>query len=77
MSDLPEVNPVKKKHIRDEADKPIAERLYFNRDDSRIFVRRKGLCSWTMNFGNKWSWLVLVLECAAIWGVILLANQLK
>lgn len=33
-------------------------RIYANTDDLNIFIKRKGLCSWTMNLGNIWSWII-------------------
>ena len=44
----------------------INRRIYCNRHDPRVIVKRTtGLNSYTMNLGNKWTWifnaLVLVL----------------
>ena len=42
-------------------------RLYFNPDDLNIFVRRgPGLYAWTMNLGNKWSWVIMGAEVLVI-----------
>ncbi len=36
----------------------ITGRLYFNREDKRMIIKRpqSGL-GYTMNFGNKWTWI--------------------
>lgn len=37
----------------------ITGRLYFNREDKRIIIKRpRSGSGYTMNFGNKWTWIV-------------------
>ena len=37
----------------------IAGRIYFDRKDKRIIVKRtQSPFSCTMNFGNKWTWII-------------------
>ncbi len=40
----------------------ITGRLYFNRQDKRVIIKRpqSGL-GYTMNLGNKWTWIFSVL----------------
>lgn len=66
---------MKRKYTQEEVDKLIKGKLYFNKNDLNIFVRRKGLYSWTMNFGNKWSWLIVILEWIVIWGIVNLIDR--
>lgn len=64
---------MKRKYTQEEVDKLMHGRIYVNTNDLNIFVKRKnGLGSWTMNFGNKWSWFIVLLEFIIIFGVILL-----
>lgn len=49
---------MKRKYSQDEVERHMLGRIYINRDDLNIFVRRKGLYAWTMNLGNKWSWII-------------------
>ena len=40
----------------------ITGRIYFNREDKRLIVkRRNNECSWTMNLGNKWAWALYII----------------
>lgn len=40
----------------------ITGRLYFNREDKRVIVRRpRSGFGYTMNFGNKWTWVFSIL----------------
>lgn len=59
---------MKRKYTRQEVlDRMIGTSLYFNPDDANIFVRKRwGICAWTMNMGNPWSW-------AIVGGIVLLA----
>lgn len=46
-------------------------RLYFNREDKRVIIKRprSGL-GYTMNFGNKWTWIfhiILVIIIIILW----------
>lgn len=66
---------MKKKYTQEEVDKLMHGRIYINTNDLNIFVKRKnGLGSWTMNFGNKCSWLIIFLELIVIFGVIMILN---
>lgn len=49
----------------------LTGRLYFNREDKRVIIKRprSGL-GYTMNFGNKWTWIfhiILVIIIAILW----------
>ena len=40
----------------------ITGRLYFNREDKRVIVKRpRSGFGYTMNFGNKWTWVFSIL----------------
>ncbi|MGL4736267.1 MAG: hypothetical protein ACRCW2_02320 [Cellulosilyticaceae bacterium] len=62
---------MKRKYSQEEVEKCMSGRLYINRDDLNIFVRRKGVYAWTMNLGNRWSWIIMCGEVLVI--VMLLA----
>ncbi len=49
---------MKRKYSDEEVKKHMLGRIYCNNDDRNIFVKRKGLFSWTMNLGNAWSWVI-------------------
>lgn len=40
----------------------LTGRLYFNRDDKRVIIKRpqSGL-GYTMNLGNKWTWIFSIM----------------
>ena len=40
--------------------------LYFNPDDPALFVTKRYGVGYTLNFGNPWSWAVLVLIVLAV-----------
>ncbi len=61
---------IKRKYSEDEITQLMTGRIYFNRNDSAIYVRRKGLGSWTMNLGNGWTWIILAGELVAIFVVL-------
>lgn len=42
----------KRKYSQEEGDPAMSGRIYINREDARIFVRKRGLYAWTMNLGN-------------------------
>lgn len=64
---------MKRKYSQEEAAKHMSGRIYINTDDLNIFVRRKGIGSWTMNLGNKWSWVIMGAELLLIVVAILIA----
>lgn len=67
---------MKRKYSQDEVDQLMHGRIYINRDDSNIFVRRrKGLYAWAMNLGNKWSWIIMCAELLVI--MIILSSVLR
>jgi uncharacterized membrane protein len=45
-----------------------------NKKDTRIFLERGDGLGWTLNFSNKWSYLVLLLLIAVIIGCIVWIN---
>ena len=51
---------MKRKYTREEVDRLMSWwGLYANPDDLNIFVRKKRRpYAWTMNYGNKWSWVI-------------------
>lgn len=58
---------MKRKYSQEEVEHHMTGRLYFNPDDLNIFVRRgPGLYAWTMNLGNKWSWVIMGAEVLVI-----------
>lgn len=62
---------MKRKYSQEEIMKQMSGRIYVNTDDLNIFVRRKGVGSWTMNFGNKWSWVIMGVELLIIIMIVL------
>ncbi len=37
----------------------LTGRLYFNREDKRVIIKRsRSGFSYTMNLGNKWTWII-------------------
>jgi uncharacterized membrane protein len=44
----------------------IFGRLYFNRADPTLFVERRMGLGYTLNLGNPWSWLVMIVFVIAI-----------
>lgn len=63
---------MKRKYSQEEAAQRMSGRIYVNTDDLNIFVRRKGIYSWTMNLGNKWSWIIMGAELFLIVIVLLI-----
>ena len=49
---------MKRKYSQEEVQQRMMGRIYCNKDDLNIFVRKKGLYAWTMNLGNVWSWVI-------------------
>lgn len=49
----------------------LTGRLYFNREDKRVIIRRpRSELGYTMNFGNKWTWIfhiILVIIIVILW----------
>ena len=40
----------------------ITGRIYFNREDKRLIVKRPhNESSYTMNLGNKWAWALYII----------------
>lgn len=40
----------------------LTGRLYFNREDKRVIIKRpRSGFGYTMNFGNKWTWIFYVI----------------
>ena len=44
----------------------IVGRLYFNRADPALFVERRTGLGYTLNLGNPWSWLVMIVFVVAV-----------
>lgn len=64
---------MKRKYSQEEVYQHMSGRIYINADDLNIFVKRKGICSWTMNLGNKWSWIIMGAELLFIVLILLIA----
>ena len=39
----------------------LTGRLYFNREDKRVIIKRPGGFGYTMNLGNKWTWIFNII----------------
>ena len=63
---------MKRKYSQEEVHQKMSGRIYINADDLNIFVKRKGGCSWTMNLGNKWSWIIMGIEILFISLILLI-----
>lgn len=63
---------MKRKYSQEEVNQHMSGRIYINTDDLNIFVKRKGICSWTMNLGNKWSWIIMGAELLFIALILLI-----
>lgn len=64
---------MKRKYSQEEVQQRMMGRIYCNKDDLNIFVRKKGLYAYTMNLGNVWSWVITgVLALIGITIVLLL-----
>lgn len=50
--------------------------FYSNPDDPAVFVPKRHGIGYTLNFGNPWSWLVLVLIFAAVAAPLILSAGL-
>ena len=68
---------MKRKYTQEEINERMAGKIYFNKDDSNIFVRGKGIASWTMNYGNKWTWVITFVELIVILGIVYLFGLFK
>ena len=44
----------------------ILGRLYFNRADPTLFVERRMGLGYTLNLGNPWSWVVMIVFVTGI-----------
>lgn len=59
-----------KKQQKNQKDKLWHGRIYYNPDDSRVFVqKRPGLWAWTINFANPRAW-ALGAGAAAVLAVL-------
>ncbi len=66
---------MKRKFSQEEVWALMHGRIYINKYDTNIFVKRHGgVQSWTMNLGNIWSWVIQVIMMTVIltivWGLI-------
>lgn len=68
---------MKRKYTTEEVNKLMHGRIYANTNDLNIFVKRKnGLCLWTMNLGNKWSWFIILLELIVIFSIVVILYRI-
>lgn len=63
---------MKRRYSQEEVEECMSGRIYAKKDDLNIFVRRKVPYSWTMNLGNKWSWIIMGGELLLIILIVLL-----
>lgn len=63
---------MKRKYTQEEVWQHMSGRIYINSNDTNIFVRRKGIGSWTMNLGNWLSWVIMAAELLAAAIILLL-----
>lgn len=55
----------------------LGGRIYLNPEDPALWVEKRFGIGWTLNFGNRWSWLVLGLLLApALLAPVLLMSLL-
>lgn len=52
----------------------IAGVLYYNPDDPALLVERRRGLGWTFNFGNRWSWLLLLLLLAGPFALFMISR---
>ncbi|MEF9984507.1 MAG: hypothetical protein RR806_09180 [Oscillospiraceae bacterium] len=62
---------MKRKYTQEEVWQHMSGRIYCNSKDTNIFVRRKGISSWTMNLGNAWSWVIMGIQLIVIVTILL------
>ncbi len=51
--------------------------IYVNRDDPALFIPKRFGIGYTLNFGNRWSWVILALIAAIVGGGVLLPVLMK
>ncbi len=61
---------MKRKWSQFEVSQKMKGKFYFNKDDGNFFIKRKGICSWTLNFGNPWVWLFHVVFLSILYLVL-------
>lgn len=66
MRNRKEAHMTKRKYNQKEVEQARRGRIYINREDARIFVRKSGLYAWTMNLGNPASWIIMGLELLVV-----------
>ena len=64
-------------YSQEEVDQLMIVRIYCNHADFTIFVMRKGLYAWTMNLGNKWSWIITVTAAMIIIVIVFMMLELS
>lgn len=62
---------MKRKYSQEEVQQRMMGRIYCNKDDLNIFVRKKGLYAWTMNLCNVWSWVITGVLALIIIAIVL------
>ena len=65
---------MKRKYSQEEVNQTMSGRIYINADDLNIFVKRKTGYSWTMNLGNKWSWVIMGIEILIVALILLIVR---
>lgn len=68
---------MKRKFTQEEINEKMIGKIYFNKEDSNIFVRGKGIGSWTMNYGNKWAWVITFVELIIVVAIVYLLELNK
>jgi uncharacterized membrane protein len=51
--------------------------IYVNRDDPALLIPKRFGIGYTLNFGNRWSWVILALVAAVVGGGVLLPVLMK
>ena len=62
---------MKRIYSQEEVEQRMTGRIYVNTDDLNILVKRKTSGAWTMNLGNKWSWVIMGMEVLIIVFIVL------
>ena len=68
---------MKRKYSQEEVNERMIGKIYINKDDTNIFVRGKGIGSWTMNYSNKWAWVITFAELIVVFVFLYLIGIYK
>lgn len=62
---------MKRKYSPEEVEQRICCGIYFNPEDLNVIVRKRRY-AWTLNMGNKWSWVITAGVVLLVIGVNML-----